>query len=441
MVENASLDPTTMPNCTGEVGEPATRCNQEFSHRIKLVPVDGTSMSLRGIPWSVHFEEEKYNRQGMTDTEGKTERIKTLQPKKFFALVGKLAEGYRKRGNSFGTLKETEERKISLVTAPKHPEKEIPYCSGYDYITVVGARTAPRDWRLQGGFGLTAESIGNQYRFINCGIRQLREFPKASQGDYSVQRIMVVFRQGYTQNDILKINEYSESNKARVIYVKNKDELVSFLCQRKAKKRLIKEMVFFCHGIINIASFHYKGNNEREGEFSADDIKAVFESIFDYDAKITTYACRAGISVDGDNLTGKDAGQNQSPAQKMANSWDVEVNAFEKRSTYIGVYGTENEIKLASNYDVVMKDYNEELSKYEESLAQGNKNAKPPRKPDNYDENAKRNIDLKERSSNEDNNGGPISPNGAWRFPKTGKTPDGLKQGFQKYIPTEWKGA
>ena len=90
MAEIASLDPTTMSNCTGEAGEPATRCNQEFSHRIKLVPVDGASVSLRGIPWSVHFEEEKYNRQGMTDAEGKTERIKTSQPKKLFALVGKL---------------------------------------------------------------------------------------------------------------------------------------------------------------------------------------------------------------------------------------------------------------------------------------------------------------------------------------------------------------
>ena len=52
MAENVSLDPTTMPNCTGEVGEPATICNLEFSHRIKLAPVDGASVSLRGIPWS-----------------------------------------------------------------------------------------------------------------------------------------------------------------------------------------------------------------------------------------------------------------------------------------------------------------------------------------------------------------------------------------------------
>lgn len=101
---------------------------------------------------------------------------------------------------------------------------------------MVGARTAPRDWRWQGGFGLTEESKGNQYRFINCGLRQLRDFLQSSKEDYSVQRIMVVFQQGYSEYDISKINEYSEKQNSRVIYVRNKDELVSFLRQRKTKK-------------------------------------------------------------------------------------------------------------------------------------------------------------------------------------------------------------
>ena len=438
MAEIASLDPTTMSNCTGEVGEPATRCNQEFSHRIKLVPVDGASVSLRGIPWSVHFEEEKYNKQGMTDAEGKTERIKTSQPKKFFALVGKLAEGYRKRGGSFGSLKEIEERKISLVTAPKYPEKETPYCSGYDYITVVGARTAPRDWRWQGGFGLTEESKGNQYRFINCGLRQLRDFLLSSKEDYSVQRIMVVFQQGYSEYDISKINEYSERQNSRVIYVRNKDELVSFLRQRKTKKRLIKKMVFFCHGIINIASFHYAGDNKDAGEFSIGDINNIYESVFDYDAEITTYACRAGISVDGNDMAGKDAGQKQSPAQKMADAWDVTVSAFEMRSSYVGVYGTGTEIKNAENYDKVIQQYETEMDEYYKEIARGNKKAKQPERPENYDEIKRRNTDIKERSKNE-KYGGPIAPNGAWRFPTTGDTPSGLKKGLQLYQPLEWK--
>ncbi|MGR5957829.1 hypothetical protein [Enterobacter ludwigii] len=439
MAENASLDPTTMPNCTGEAGEPATKCNQEFSHRIKLVPVDEALMSLRDIPWSAHFEEDKYNGQGVTDAEGKTERIKTPQPKKFFALIGKLAEGYRKRGGNFGSLKEVEERKISLVTAPKYPEKEVPYCSGYDYITVVGARTAPRDWRWQGGFGLTEESKGNQYRFINCGLRQLRDFPQSSKGSYSVQRIMVVFKQGYSEYDISKINEYAEKQSSRIIYVRNKDEFVSFLRRRKAKKRLIKKMVFFCHGIINIASFHYSGDNENAGEFFIGDINDVYESVFDYDAEIITYACRAGISVDGNDLTGKDAGQKQSPAQKMADTWDVKVNAFEMRSSYVGVYGTGKEIKEVSDYEKKIEKYKREMSEYKNKKANGEKNLKIPVKPEYYDEMLRRRKDIDERDANQSKSGGPIAPNGSWRYPTSGDTPVGLKKGLLLYRPKEWE--
>ncbi len=306
-----------------------------------------------------------------------------------------------------------------------------------DYIAVAGARTAPRDWRWQGGFGVTAESKGNQYRFINCGIRQLRDFPQASQGNYSVQRILVVFQQGYNQYDILKINEYAEGHSARVIYVKDKNELVAFINQRKEKKRLVKKMVFFCHGVINYATFHYAGDDVEAGLFGSDEIDKTYESVFDYDAEMITYACRAGISVDGDDLTGREAGQEKSPAQRMANAWDIKVRAFEKRSIYVGIYGTDKEIQLAKNYDEIVKKYENEFKYYMASKKQGDKNIKPPKKPDDYEENIKRNRDIKERSNNE-KHGGPISPNGSWRFPSTGRTLVGLKIGLQKYKPKEW---
>lgn len=438
MVENSSLDPTTMPNCTGEVGEPAAKCNQEFTHQIKLVPAGDNKVDLKGIPWSVHFEEEKYNKQGQTDKTGKTARADTPRPKRFFALAGKLAEGYRKRGYSFGTLKEITERKISLVTAPEYPVKEVPYCSGYDYITVVAARTAPRDWRWQGGFGLSEEGKGNQYRFINCGLRQLREFPTASRDDHAVQRIMVVFQQGYTKNDIKIINSYTKKLNSYIVYVKNKNELIDFLNKRKEKKRLIKKMVIFCHGIINIATYHYAGENVGAGEFSINDIEQVHESIFDYDAEIITYACRAGISVDSDDLTGKDAGQKQSSAQKMANAWDVKVKAFEMRSSYVGTYGTDKEIQMARGYNETVARYEVEMLQYQIKVASGNKKIKMPQKPEYYEENIKRHEDILAREENA-TNGGPIAPNGAWRLPTTGNTPVGLKKGLQSYQPMEWE--
>lgn len=58
MSGNSSLDPITMPNCTGEVDEPAAKCNQEFTQQVKLMPVDNETVSLKNIPWSFHFEEK-----------------------------------------------------------------------------------------------------------------------------------------------------------------------------------------------------------------------------------------------------------------------------------------------------------------------------------------------------------------------------------------------
>ncbi|WP_434467836.1 hypothetical protein [Xenorhabdus bovienii] len=427
--------PVNVPNCSGKVGDPGVKCNQKFSHQLKLLPIDN-QVNVSNVPYAyISIPARGF---GKTNRKGETDRIMTRQPEEVAVLVGKLAKSYERRGGNFGSLKELEERQISLITNTNDPTTEKPYTSGYDYITVVGARTAPWDPSIKAlprGF---KESLGNQYRFINCGLHQLQLFPKASQGDQAVQRIMVVFQQGYTQKDIERINDYTESLGSRIIYVKNKQGLINFLNQRKEKKRLIKEMVFFCHGIIDYATFHYQGENIEEGLVGPEEIKKVYESVFDFDAKVTTYACRAGISESGGDFTGKDAGQDKSPAQRMANTWDVEVKAFEKRSIYTIVYGTGKEIKDAGNYGEVMSNYLADMEVYKKEKAKGNKNAKSPEKPKDYDIMQKRNRDLKERSDNENNGGGPIAPNGSWHLPGTAKTPEGLKVGLQNYKPIEW---
>ncbi|MDU6412431.1 MAG: hypothetical protein E6560_15885, partial [Yersiniaceae bacterium] len=97
-----TLDPTAFPDCTGEIGAPAMKCNQEFTHQVKLMPVEGNKVSLDGIPYQFIFKNEKQNKQGETALVGETERIKTFKPEAVTALVGKLAEGYRRRGESYG---------------------------------------------------------------------------------------------------------------------------------------------------------------------------------------------------------------------------------------------------------------------------------------------------------------------------------------------------
>ncbi|EEJ8591827.1 hypothetical protein YR33_004576 [Salmonella enterica subsp. enterica] len=250
---------------------------------------------------------------------------------------------------------------------------------------------------------------------------------------------MIVFQQGYTVNDISRINEYSGRQKARIVYVKNKDEFVDFLRKRKSKKRLIKKMVFFCHGIIDFATFPYQGDDVEAGLFGTDEIDKIYESIFDYDAEIITYACRAGISVDDIDLTGKNAGQKQNPAQIMADTWDVKVSAFEMRSLYKDIYGTPEEIKKVARDNKTIEKYHTDLARYNYEKLLGNDNIQKPTKPDGYDEMIRQKNEIDEREENARNGGGPIAPNGSWCFPTTGESPRGLKQGLQSYKPLEWR--
>lgn len=64
---------------------------------------------------------------------------------------------------------------------------------------IVAARTAVTNW-----IGME-DSKGNQYRFINCGLEQLQQFPPASKQDSSSQRIMVVFRLGIRKKILIEL--------------------------------------------------------------------------------------------------------------------------------------------------------------------------------------------------------------------------------------------
>ncbi|HFO9782293.1 TPA: hypothetical protein ACHK6T_004558, partial [Escherichia coli] len=214
------------------------------------------------------------------------------------------------------------------------------------------------------------------------------------------------------------------------------------LNQRKEKGRVIKELVILCHGVIKTASYHYHHEDkdiEKNGMFKHEDIAAVHESVFDYDAHVTTYACRAGISDGDKDFSGKDdAGQKDSPAQKMADNWDVMVKAFEMRSDYSLAYGTGKEIKEAQEYGSVVEKYKKDIDMYNKEKAKGNTEVSPPVKPEGYDEKSKRHADVTTRDKNEKSGGGPIAPNGAWHMPRTGDSPKGLKSGLQDYQPEEW---
>ena len=82
---------------------------------------------------------------------------------------------------------------------------------------------------------------------------------------------------------------------------------------------------------------------------------------FDYDAVVTTYACRAGISVNGKDLTGMDAGQENSPGTKDGGLLGRGVSERLKWSDYSSIYGTKKKYVQQKNYEDVIEEYEESL--------------------------------------------------------------------------------
>lgn len=358
----------------------------------------------------------------------------------------------------------------SKYTKSKYPTEDVQLHSGYDYIVVSAARTIPsvgvgqtlknfaksvitssivnegftEEFAEDMGFGysipITGESKGNQYRFINHGLRQLRFFPESSDDGKRVQKTHIVFKQGYTSNDLTRIEEYTNNHGANTVYVDSVVELIQFLNQRKDDNRLIKELIIYSHGVVSAITFHYKGDRVEEGMLDLRHYDSILEEVFDFDAKVVTYGCRNGIAMEGDHFSDGEAGQEYSLAQKMADHLLVDVYAFEKRSIYTISYGdrSKNEDANAANYQKTIDKYEAELSDYRKSVLLGI-GVEKPREPEDYEEWIIRMEDRLLARSNAGSNGGPIMKNGAWHEVGTGEFPTGLKEGLQKYIPKDYQ--
>jgi hypothetical protein len=316
----------------------------------------------------------------------------------------------------------------TLQTQKNLPTHQMVCTSDEDYIAVVGARTRTWDISLGGVKRGFLSDKGNQYMFINQGLLQLQLFPQPLP-NYKRQRILVVFQHGYTATDIQRINNYTYDLNARIVYVKTVEELTAFLNNRIHKKRAVKQLIFFSHGIIGKISLRYEGDEESSGEFSSATVDKIKKDIFHYDAQLISYACRTGIGVNGESFKNSaEAQPENSLAQYMANKWLIEIRAFERRSLYAKTYGTNAEIKEARNAKKMIEEYNQKNNLYKQG-----KMKNKPQKPHNYDLLKSRFDSVTTRDKNADGDDGPIMPLGAWHLPTSGATPTGLKNGLQVY--------
>ncbi|OXI41815.1 hypothetical protein [Burkholderia aenigmatica] len=338
-----------------------------------------------------------------------------------------------------------EQRKQS-TTGPDNPLTEVDAIADLDYVTVAGCSDP--------AFYVRARK-GNKMMFINQGIRQLRQYPEGT-ADYSIQRVFLVFTRGYPRKLLDALQKIVEvDHRASYRELTDVADLVTFIAARRSKKRLIKQLDIFSHGLVHSIEFGYDVGESWQIRYGLNQARMLVPMAFDDDATIFSYACRTGLGHDiGKKLDpGEDPKYGESLAQVMADSGDVEVWAFPRRSNYDGTYGTGEERLAASRtlpkideYEREMDTYNRQMASYRKrtlALGKGPMNEIPGEPPptvpvrpytDREFRLAKR-MEARSRYENDPDIDLPLDPLGAVNPVRSGSTPEGLPMGFRTFKP------
>ncbi|WP_131723358.1 MULTISPECIES: hypothetical protein [Burkholderia] len=331
-------------------------------------------------------------------------------------------------------------------TGPNNPTTEVEAIADLDYVTVVGCSNP--------AFYVRARK-GNRMMFINQGIRQLRQYPEGTP-DYAIQRVFLIFAKDYPRkllDELKKIVEVGYC--ASYQELTDVADLVTFIAARRSKKRLIKQLDIFSHGLVHSIEFGYDVGESWQIRYGLNQARMLAPLAFDDDATIFSYACRTGLGHDiGSKLDpGEDPRYEESLAQVMADAGDVEVQAFPRRSNYDETYGTREELIAAKKTQPKIDEYRREVEAYHHQMAAYRKRTlalgkgpmneipgePPPKAPVKpytdrefqlakhmgarriYEEDS--DIDL------------PLDPLGAVNPVRSGSTPEGLPMGLRTFRP------
>lgn len=333
-------------------------------------------------------------------------------------------------------------------TSAQHAIQQIPVSLQRDFITVVGASPMTFMESLRG-------QKGNKMRFINQGIRQIRLYPEATAND-STQRIFLIFTEDYERPLLDAVKSVVENYGAKYRELDSISHLLDFINLRISKKREIKQLDVFAHGLVGTIEFGYeldKADSYRLRDAQAQMLKP---EAFDLGAKIYSYACRTGLGIQADLHVseGEDPLYEQSLAQLLANTTQTSVWAFPRRSNYDQTYGSsadraglESAKKRIAADDRAMDVYERQLSDYQKRLTAHRQSSRdnsaqlpnesaplPPRKTASAeDETLVRHANS--RDGYEQSIGYPLDGEGAVRPVRAGDTPTGVPATLRQYKP------
>lgn len=334
-------------------------------------------------------------------------------------------------------------------TSGQHGTTLIPVSLQQDFITVVGASHMTLMESLRG-------QKGNKMRFINQGIRQIRLYPPATAND-STQRIFLIFTEDYERTLLDAVKELVETRYgAKYRELDSISQLVDFINLRIGKKREIKQLDIFSHGLVGSIEFGYELDKVDSYRLRDAQAQMLKPQAFDLGAKVYSYACRTGLGIQAELQVaeGEDPLYEKSLAQLMANSTRATVWAFPRRSNYDQTYGNASDRaglesarrKIAADEQAIDR-YELQLSGYRKRLAAHRREKQdnsallpdekaplPPRRTATAEDEAMvRHADS--RDKNDRTVGYPLDEEGAVRGVRAGDTPTGVPATLREYRP------
>ncbi|MHA6492124.1 hypothetical protein ACX0MV_02600 [Pseudomonas borbori] len=333
-------------------------------------------------------------------------------------------------------------------TSAEHAIKQIPVSLQRDFITVVGASHMTMMETLRG-------QKGNKMRFINQGIRQIRAYPPATAND-STQRIFLIFIEDYERKLLDAVKGVVEGYGATYRELDSISQLLDFINQRVSKKREIKQLDVFAHGLVGTIEFGYELDKVDSYRLRDAQARMLKPEAFDLAGKIYSYACRTGLGIHADVHVneGEDPQYEKSLAQLIANTTETPVWAFPRRSNYDQTYGNSDDRgalsgareRITADADA-MRRYRRQATEYQKRLAAHRlatkdkgaqlPNESAPRQPRKtasaHDETIARHA--KSRDEYEQTIGYPLDGEGALRPVRAGDSPTGVPATLREYKP------
>lgn len=334
-------------------------------------------------------------------------------------------------------------------TSAQHPIQQIPVSLQRDYITVVGASHMTLLERLRG-------QKGNKMRFINQGIRQVRLYPPAT-ANHATQRIFLIFTEDYERPLLDAVKDVVENRYgAKYRELDSIAHLLDFINLRISRKREIKQLDLFAHGLVGTIEFGYELDKADSYRLRNAQAQMLKPEAFDLSGKIYSYACRTGLGIHADVHVNEDEDPlyEKSLAQLIANTAQTAVWAFPRRSNYdqtygnasdrAGLQGAQQRVQADAQ---AMKNYKRQLNDYQRRLAahrtaKQNPNAElpneiAPKRPIKTATSEQETLvrHAKSRDDYDRSIGYPLDAEGAVHPVRAGDSPTGVPASLREYKP------